>query len=71
MNCYRVRKQNIPGGEDEITGLIIIFNNHKIEWKFAELLRDDWQSLRERCTHNKMNLDKIAELYSVWKSLGK
>ena len=31
MNCYRVRKQNIPGGEDEITGLIIIFNNHKIE----------------------------------------
>ena len=50
---------------------MIIFDNHKIEWKFADLLRDDWQSLRERCTHNKMSLDKIAELYSAWKCSGK
>ena len=49
--------------------IMIIFDNHKIERKFADL-RDDRQSLRERCTHNKMSLDNIAELYSIWKSSG-
>ena len=49
--------------------ILIIFDNHKIEWKFADLL---WlATLRERCTHNKMSLDKIAELYSIWKSSGR
>ena len=72
MNYYRVRKQNIPEGKDEITDMIMkIFDNHKIELKFADLLRDDWQSLRERCTHNKISLDKIAESYFIWKSSGR
>ena len=50
---------------------MIIFDNHKVELKFADLLRDDWKSLRERCTRDKMSLDKIAELYSIWKSSGR
>ena len=50
---------------------MISFDNLKIELKFADLLRDDWQSLRERCTQNKMSLDKIAELQSIWKSSGR
>ena len=51
--------------------IIIILNNPKIGRKFSDLLRDDWQSLRERCTHNKMSLDKVAKLCSVWKSSGR
>ena len=47
---------------------MIIFDNQKMEWKFADLLKDDWKSLRERCAHNKTSLDKIADLYSIWKS---
>ena len=47
---------------------MIIFDNHKMEWKFADLLRDDWKSLRERWAHNKMSLDKIPELLSILKS---
>ena len=63
---------NIPGGKDWITDMIkIIFDNHRIEGKLADLLRGDWQSLRERCTHDKMSLDKIAELYSILKSSGR
>ena len=46
--------------------IMIFFDNHKIEWKFADLLRDDWQSLWER-----MSLEKIAELHSIWKSFGR
>ena len=48
-----------------------MFDNHKIEQKFEDLVRDDWQSLRERRTRNKMSFDKIAELYSIWKSCGR
>ena len=69
---FKLNVINIPEGKGRITDMIMMFfDNHKIEWKFADLLRDDWQSLRERCTHNKMNLDKIAELFSVWKSYGR
>ena len=48
-----------------------MFDNNKIEQKFEDLVRDDWQSLREKCTPNKMSFDKIAELYSIWKSCGR
>ena len=48
---------------------MINFDNHKIEWKFADLFRNVWQSLKKRCKHRKMSLDKIAELYSIWKLL--
>ena len=51
--------------------ILIIVNNHKIELNFADLLRDNWQSLRERCIHNKMSLDKVAEFYSIWKFSGR
>ena len=45
--------------------IMIIFNNHKIERKFADLLRDDWQSLRERWAINKMSLDKIVLYWKI------
>ena len=48
--------------------IMIIFDNHRIEWKFAELFKDDQQSLRERYTHSKTSLDKTAELHSIWES---
>ena len=69
MNYYSVRKQNVPRCITDM--IMIIFDNHKIEWKFTDLRRDDWQSLRERCMQNKMSLDEIAELYSIWKSSGR
>ena len=34
---------------------ILIFNNHKTEHPFADLLRGDWQSLRQRCAHKKIS----------------
>ena len=34
---------------------ILIFDNHKTEHPFADLLRGDWQSLRQRCAHKKIS----------------
>ena len=69
MKYYIFRKQNISRGKDWITDMImIIFDNHRIEWKFADLFKEDQQTLKERYTHSKTSLDKTAELHSIWES---
>ena len=44
---------------------MIFFDNHKIDWKFADLLRDDWQSLRERMRLENRRIVPYLEIF--WK----
>ena len=45
--------------------IMIFFDNHKIDRKFADLLRDDWQSLRERMSLENRRIVPYLEIF--WK----
>ena len=49
---------NVPSYRHDSYISIIVFDNHKTEHPFGDLLRGDWQSLRQRCAQKEKNKTK-------------